>query len=109
MDGFIHFFIQRLGGDTLVEVPSSRGHKYVIETKRFTDDTYFEQGKHQLVDYLQAEGLADGYYVVFSNKHSANDTLFTSESIDGKHVHTWIIRTDFAPASRYRKRTKRST
>lgn len=114
LDGFIHFFIQRLGGDTLVEVPSSRGrtdllilyrnHKYIIETKRFTDDAYFEQGKYQLVDYLKAEGLADGYYVVFSNKHREQDTLYTSELIDGKRIHTWIIRTDFAPASRYRKR-----
>jgi hypothetical protein len=116
LDGFIHFFIQRLGGDTLVEVPSSRGrtdimilhrnHKYIIETKRFTDDAYFEQGKQQLVDYLKSEGLADGYYVVFSNKHSESDPLFTSEVIDGKQVHTWIIRTNFEPASRYRKRTK---
>ena len=116
LDGFIHFFIQRLGGDTLVEVPSSRGrtdilvlyrnHKYIIETKRFTDDAYFAQGKQQLVDYLKSEKLTEGYYVVFSNKHSERDTLFNSEVIDGKQVHTWIIRTDFAPASRYRRRAK---
>lgn len=114
LDGFIHFFIQRLGGDTLVEVPSSRGrtdililycnHKYIIETKRFTDDAYFEQGKYQLVDYLKAEGLAAGYYVVFSNKHSEHDTLYTSERIDDKQVYTWIIRTAFAQPNRYQKR-----
>lgn len=116
LDGFIHFFIQRLGGDTLVEVPSSRGRtdililyrnrKYIVETKRFTDDAYFAQGKHQLVDYLTSGRLDDGYYVVFSNKHSETDTLFTSEVIDGKRVHTWIIRTNFEKPSRYRKRTK---
>jgi hypothetical protein len=116
LDGFIHFFIQRLGGDTLVEVPSSRGrtdililyhnHKYIIETKRFTDDAYFAQGKHQLVDYLTSERLDDGYYVVFSNKHRESDILFSSEVINGKRVHTWIIRTDFEKASRYRKRAK---
>jgi len=115
LDGFIHFFIQRLGGDTLVEVPSSRGRtdilifyrkrKYIIETKRFTDQSYFVQGKQQLVDYLKSEGLADGYYVVFSNKHHESDTLFTSELIDGKQIHTWIIRTNFEKPSRYRKRT----
>lgn len=119
LDGFIHFFIQQLGGDTLVEVPSSRGRtdilvlyrkqRYIIETKVFTSDMRFENGKYQLVDYLKAEGLADGYYVVFSNKHSEHDTLYTSELIDGKHIYTWLIRTDFAQASRYRKRSKQKS
>lgn len=118
LDGFIHFFIQRLGGDTLVEVPSSRGrtdilvlyksHRYIIETKRFTDETYFRNGKLQLVDYLKSEGLTAGYYVVFSNKHNESDTLFTSEVIDGKQIYTWIIRTDFERASRYRKRADKN-
>lgn len=117
LDGFIHFFIQRLGGDTLVEVPTNRGrtdililyrnHKYVIETKRFTDDAYFEQGKHQLVEYLKSESLEDGFYVVFSNKHSAEDTLFSGEVIDGKRIHTWIIRTNFEQASRHRQSDER--
>lgn len=114
LDGFIHFFIQQLGGDTLIEVPSSRGRtdilvlyrnqSYIIETKVFTSDVRFHNGKLQLVDYLKAEGLAEGYYVVFSNKHDEHDPLFTSEVIDGKQIHTWIIRTDFERASRYRKR-----
>ncbi|MCB0064412.1 MAG: AAA-like domain-containing protein, partial [Caldilineaceae bacterium] len=30
LDGFIHFFIQRLGGDTLVEVPASRGRTDIL-------------------------------------------------------------------------------
>lgn len=86
-----------------------RNHKYIIETKRFTDNTYFEQGKAQSVDYLKSEGLTDGYYVVFSNKHSENDTLFTSEVLDAKQIHTWIIRTDFEKAGRYRKRIQKNS
>ena len=78
LDGFINFFIQRLGGDTLIETPSGRGrtdilifyqqHKYLIETKIFTDQSYFQNGKEQLAEYLGTEGLEDGYYVVFSAK-----------------------------------------
>lgn len=111
------FFIQQLGGDTLVEVPSRRGRtdilvlyhnqRYIIETKIFASDARFQSGKLQLVDYLKSEGLADGFYVVFSKKHSESDTLFTSEVIEGKRVHTWIIRTDFEKASRYRKRQEK--
>lgn len=114
LDSFIHFFIQQLGGDTLVEVPSSRGRtdilvlyrnkRYIIETKVFTSDLRLVNGKQQLVDYLQSENLAEGYYVVFSNKHSETDELFTSEIIDGKRVYTWIIRTNFEKASRHRRR-----
>jgi hypothetical protein len=101
LDGFIHVFIERLGGETFIEVPAGRGrtdllilyhqHKYLLETKVFTDHAYFQQGKQQLADYLAAEGLAEGYYVVFSNKHTANDTLEVAETIVGKRIYTYII------------------
>jgi len=110
LDGFLHFFIQRLGGDTLVEVPSGRGRtdililyqgsKEIIETKVYLDQGYFDQGKTQLVDYLVSEGLDQGFYVVFSNKRGATDTLYTEETIRGKQLYTWIIRTDFKAPSR---------
>lgn len=110
LDGFINFFIERLGGDTLVEVPTGRGrtdivilyqqHKYIIETKRFVDQSYFESGKYQLATYLTSEGVDEGYYVVFSNKHSPDATLFFDERIAGKHICTYIILTDFEQASR---------
>jgi len=110
LDGFINFFIQRLGGDTLVEVPSGRGrtdililhnqHKYIIETKIFTDAWYFEHGKQQLADYLVSEGITDGFYVVFTQKHRVDDTLFFDEQIQGKRIRTYLIRTDFEPPSR---------
>lgn len=110
LDGFINFFIERLGGDTLIEVPTGRGrtdiliifpgHRYIIETKVFVDDSYFQRGKRQLAEYLQSERLAEGYYVVFSAKHSADDTLYFDEVIDGKRIRTYIIRTDFEIPSR---------
>jgi hypothetical protein len=112
LDGFINFFIERLGGETFIEVPSGRGRtdililyhgrKSVIETKIFSDQSYYQQGKHQLADYLATEGLNEGYYVVFSRKHAASDTLYFDELIDGKRIYTYIIRTNFKQPSRRR-------
>ena len=109
LDGFINFAIQGLGGDTLIEVPSGRGRtdifihyrdrKYVIETKIYTDESYFENGKYQLADYLEAEQLDEGYYVVFSNRHGTDDTLDFDEQINGKRIITLIVRTEFERSS----------
>jgi hypothetical protein len=110
LDGFINFFIERLGGETFVEVPTGRGRtdililyqgqRYIVETKIFTDQSYFVKGKRQLAAYLKSEGLSEGYYVVFSNKHIETDPLYFEEEIDGKWVYTYIIRTDFEQPSR---------
>ncbi len=110
LDGFINFFIERLGGQTFIEVPSGRGRtdililyqgqKYIIETKIFTDDSYFQKGKRQLAEYLDSESIGDGYYVVFSNKHTEKDKLYLEEDIKGKCIHTYIIRTRFEQASK---------
>jgi hypothetical protein len=105
LDGFINFFIERLGGQTFTEVPSGRGRtdimilfrgkKYIIETKIFTDQSYFQKGKKQLAAYLKSEGLRAGYYVVFSQKHAEDDVLEDEEVIDGKRIITRIIRVNF--------------
>ncbi len=119
LDGFINFFIERLGGQTLVEVPSGRGRtdilillrdkKYVIETKIYTDQSYFEQGKQQLAEYLKTEGLAEGFYVVFSHKHAASDTLYFEEVIEGKRIVSYIVRVNFERPSRGRKKAATRT
>ncbi|MEN8219471.1 MAG: ATP-binding protein [Pseudomonadota bacterium] len=108
LDGFINFFIQCLGGETFVEVPSGRGRtdiliwhnqqRYIIETKRFVNHYYFQQGKGQLVEYLNSEALNEGYYVVFSNQHP--DQLYSEEIIQGKQIYTHIIPTKFETPSR---------
>ncbi|MCK5523521.1 MAG: ATP-binding protein [Thiomargarita sp.] len=110
LDGFINFFIQCLGGQTFVEVPTGRGRtdililyqnkKYVIETKRFVNNYYFQQGKGQLAEYLKSESLSEGYYVVFSNIHTEKDELFSEELIQGKRIHTRLIPTKFEQPSR---------
>lgn len=110
LDGFLHFFIERVGGDTFIEVPTGRGRtdililyqsqKYIVETKIYTDEKYFQDGKYQLADYLDSEQLQEGYYVVFSNAHSETDTLEFDEEINGKRIFTYIIRTNFEQSSR---------
>ena len=110
LDGFINFFIQCLGGQTFVEVPTGRGRtdililyqnqKYVIETKRFVNHYYFQQGKGQLAEYLKSEGISEGYYVVFSNRHTEKDELFSEELIQGKRITTHLIPTKFEQPSR---------
>lgn len=105
LDSFLNFFIEQLGGQTYIEIPSGRGRidiliryqeqSYIIETKIYGQITNFKQGKAQLAEYLKTEGLAEGYYVVFSNVHTEQDTLYTIETISGKQIITHIIRTNF--------------
>lgn len=116
LDGFINFFVEQLGGNTFVETPSGRGRtdililyqrqKYIIETKVFVTQSRLQDGKQQLVDYLNTEGINEGYYIVFSNKHAETDTLYFDEIIDGKRIYTTIILTNFPRPSR-RKAAKR--
>jgi hypothetical protein len=112
LDGFINFFIEQLGGQTYIEVPSGKGRtdiliryqnrSYIIEVKVFSTPTSFKQGKGQLVEYLKSEGLSVGYYVVFSPLHTEKDTLETEDIIGGKRIYTHIILINFEQPSRAR-------
>jgi hypothetical protein len=116
LDGFIHFFIEQLGGETFIEVPAGRGRtdililyqgqKYLIETKVFLTQARLQKGKQQLADYPAAEGLSEGFYIVFSNKHSAADTLDFGEVIGDKRIYTYIVLTNFAQPSRRRAKNR---
>jgi len=57
-----------------------------------------------LAEYLKTEGLSEGYYVVFSHKHAAEDTLYTEELIDDKRIVTYIVRVNFERPSKPRKK-----
>lgn len=110
LDGFIHFFIEALEGQTFIEVPSGAGrtdilivyknHRYLIETKIFSNNTLFKKGKGQLAEYLHSEGLEEGYYVVFSDLHSNEDVLYFEEKLKNKQIYTYIICTNFPIPSR---------
>jgi len=110
LDGFISFFIEALEGHTFIEVPSGAGrtdilivyqtHRYLIETKVFSNNTLLKKGKGQLAEYLTSEGLDEGYYVVFSHLHTDEDTLYFEDKIKGKQIYTYIIGTHFPTPSR---------
>ncbi len=109
LDGYLNFSIERLEGQTYVEVPSGKGRidiliryqrqSYIIETKVYSDITYFKQGKGQLAAYLASEGLTEGYYVVFSDMHTEADQLYNEETVAGKRIFTHIILTNFEQPS----------
>ena len=109
LDGYLSFFVERLGHRSFVEVPTGRGRTdilivwgrrtYIIETKVFSENYAYKQGKRQLAEYLKSEDLEEGYYVVFSNKHTDDDTLFQDEMVEGKRILTYVIRTNLEPAS----------
>ncbi|MGH7456213.1 MAG: hypothetical protein ACRENG_32980, partial [bacterium] len=109
-DAYINFFVERLGGKTYMEVPTTRGRldtlivchdkAYVIEIKRWSDVFYYQKGKRQLAAYANSEGLTEGYYVVFSSQHQESDTLFEREEIDGVQNYTYIVRTNFEQPSK---------
>jgi hypothetical protein len=110
LDGYINFAIEELQGSTFIEVPTGRGRtdiliiyqkqKYIIETKIYTNNKRYMNGKVQLAQYLKTEGLAEGFYVVFSQKHTENDVLFEEDIIDDKKIYTFVIRTAFDIPSR---------
>jgi hypothetical protein len=109
LDGYLSFFVERLGHRSFVEVPTGRGRTdilivwgrrtYIIETKVYTDNWTYARGKGQLAEYLKSEGLDEGYYVVFSSKHSDEDTLFEDEVVEGKRILTYVVRTNLEPAA----------
>jgi len=110
LDGFINFFIEALEGHTFIEVPSGAGrtdilivyknNRYLIEVKVFSNITLHKKGKGQLAEYLNSEGLDEGYYVVFSNLHTDAHILYEEEVIKGKQLYTYIICTNFPTPSR---------
>ncbi len=110
LDGFINFFVEALEGHTFIEVPSGAGrtdilivyknNRYLIEVKVFSNITLHKKGKGQLAEYLNSEGLNEGYYVVFSNLHTDDHILYEEEVIKGKQLYTYIICTNFPTPSR---------
>ncbi len=110
LDGFINFFVEALEGHTFIEVPSGAGrtdilivyknHRYLIEIKVFSNNTWLKKGKGQLAEYLKSEGLNEGYCVVFSNLHTDDDQLYFEENLKGKQIYTYIICTHFPTPSR---------
>jgi hypothetical protein len=52
-----------------------RGYRFIVETKIWYDNAKYEEGKGQLVRYLQASGLPKGYLVIFDEQVGSNPLL----------------------------------
>ena len=100
-DAYLSFFVEAIGGDCYLEIPSGRGRidlmvrfrgrRYVFEVKLFRDASTHRRGKAQLAAYLESEGLDEGYYIVFSRVHTEEDVLQETAEVEGRRIHTWIF------------------
>jgi hypothetical protein len=72
-------------------------HKYVIELKRWYGDKAHQRGLAQLADYLEIQGLDEGYLVIFDPRRPVETILESSRwaqewiEAEGKRVFTvWV-------------------
>ncbi len=90
----------RLGGVMYLEVQTGRGRmdivifynarKYIVETKIWEGPRSYQAGKKQLAAYLQLEGAAEGYYVVFDHRQNPEVQVET-ETINGVQIRSYVI------------------
>ncbi|MFZ4660852.1 MAG: ATP-binding protein [Caldilineaceae bacterium] len=83
--------LQSVGGFVTIESLSSAGEmdilafyrnqRFLVETKVWYGEARFDQGKAQLMDYLQATGLPKGWLVVFDEKSADNPLLAQGPAI----------------------------
>ncbi len=103
LDAFLASYATVFGGSVLPEVPLGGGRvdllvlqggkQWIVEVKRFTTLRAFEEGKDQLEAYLERSGETEGYYVVFSPYHQAQEKgeeVRTKEGISRRLVW-WIL------------------
>jgi len=104
---YLELVVRTVGGDLFTEVDSGEGRldlivthqgkRYIIETKIWRGQSYFDQGLPQLAQYLESEGESEGYLVVFHARPQVYGKLtydqleFTLEQ-DGKTIHVYLVR-----------------
>lgn len=97
---YLDQFVQSIGGMMYLEVPTGRGRMdlvifhntrtYIVETKIWEGNRRYQEGKRQLVTYLQLEGATEGYYVVFDHRQDPEPRVET-EKIDDITVRSYVI------------------
>lgn len=97
---YLDQFVQIIGGMMYLEVPTGRGrmdlvifyntHKYIVETKIWEGDRRYQEGKRQLVTYLQLEGATEGYYVVFDHRQDPEPRVEV-ETIDDVTIRSYVV------------------
>ncbi len=97
---YLDHFVRSVGADMFLEVQTGRGRidllilhnrrKYIVETKIWEGDRYYQSGKTQLAAYLKLEDTQEGYYVVFDHRQQPKP-LTETERIDGVKIRSYII------------------
>ena len=83
-----------------LEVQSGRGkidllivhnhRKYIVETKIWEGDKYYQAGKKQLAAYLKSESAVEGYYVVFDHRQNP-DPRRETEQVGDVEIRSYVI------------------
>ncbi len=97
---YLDHFVHVIGANMFLEVQTGRGRmdllitynqrKYIVETKIWEGDRYYQAGKAQLAAYLKLEGAREGYYVVFDHRNNPTPRVET-ETIDGLTIRSYVI------------------
>ena len=97
---YLDQFVKDIGGFMHIEVQTGRGRmdiivthdqqKYIIETKIWRGENRYQAGKRQLAAYLRAEGVTEGYYVVFDHREDPEPQVET-ETIEGLTIRSYVI------------------
>ncbi len=97
---YLDQFIRIVNADMFLEVQTGRGRidlliihngqKYIVETKIWEGERYYQAGKKQLVAYLKSEKADEGYYVVFDHRTNPESRVET-ETLEGMTIRSYII------------------
>ena len=97
---YLDHFVRIVGADMFLEVQTGRGRmdllilhnqrKYIVETKIWEGDRYYQSGKAQLAAYLKLEDAQEGYYVVFDHRRHPEPRAET-ETIEGAKIRSYVI------------------
>ena len=97
---YLDHFVHIVGANMFLEVQTGRGRidllivynqrKYIVETKIWEGDRYYQTGKKQLAAYLISERAQEGYYVVFDHRNNPASRVET-ETIDGLTIRSYVI------------------
>ena len=106
---YLDQFVKDIGGFMHIEVQTGRGRmdiiitynqqKYIIETKIWRGEHRYQAGKKQLAAYLRAEGVTEGYYVVFDHREEPEPRVET-ETIEGLTIRSYVISVMQEPPSK---------
>ena len=97
---YLDHFVRIVGANMFLEVQTGRGRidllivynqqKYIVETKIWEGNRYYQAGKKQLATYLKLESVQKGYYVVFDHRNNPTPHVET-ETIDGLTIRSYVI------------------